>query len=336
MRYLVTTLRGLEPIVLLELREILGVRGKIVTPGRVLFSCTNVDSFILKARSVIRLYTFFDCFHFTSKKDILDHVKKISPSFINDDFVVRCFRQGNHRFNSNDIESPVGGIFFRNGKRVNLSSSTVFVVDIVDNFCSLGLLVANQMDKRSYRVRPFSGGTIPILAYALIRFCEVSPEDSVVDPTCYDGVLAIEASLFGCSTVFGFSSSKHFISSATIHSRLAKSDTSFSVRGLDWLDTSFLTGEVSFALSFLPYPRRRVSSLEASEYLSQFFSQVSFVVSKGVGVIVFDPSFVCPIAINGGFYLKKSSAVFHGARTYHFLFFVKGSKTIKKPSFSKK
>ncbi|MFH0752573.1 MAG: THUMP domain-containing protein [archaeon] len=197
MKYIAQTAGGMEDISIKEIEELIGVRAEKLQEGRVLFDTTNQKATeLLNARSIFRVYEFVQEIEFSSFEDLL---KKVKTFEIEDPFVVRCQREGDHRFQSLDAEKEIGELFYNKGHKVDLHNpKTIIIADIINNKCFLGkdLTNDNDLSKREYRVKAHSKAINATLAYGVLRLAGWTKDKSLFNPECKDGVIAIEAALW--------------------------------------------------------------------------------------------------------------------------------------------
>src|SRR3989338_5578495 len=134
-----TCIPGLEDITVKE------VKGKKIFPGRVSFS-GKVKDF----SSVISIYSLVKEFEFNKLDDfckkIIDLKLKIDKSF-----KVVCNRQGNHNFNSSDVQKEIGIPLLKQGFQLDFKNpNTIIYVDIIDSKCFIGYLEKENLSKRYY------------------------------------------------------------------------------------------------------------------------------------------------------------------------------------------
>src|SRR3989344_3166517 len=264
-----TTLFGLEDI----LKE--DVKGKIIYPGRVLFNKGN-------SRASLIVYDYLTSFKFNNEKEIYNKVKKISFK-IKKTFRVDCLRQGKHEFSSQDIRGNIGETI---NKKVNLNNpETIVYVDIIDNFCIIGLNPEN-IGKRNYKVRVNNDTLNACVAYSLLRLSKFSKNKTLLDPFCSDGTILIEAGLLGGKKLYGLSQD---IKNASINSKIAKVKLNLYKENLNWLDTLFKQNSVDLIISKSVYPSKRRKLEDVDKIIKELFHQASYILKKNGSMLLISP-----------------------------------------------
>ncbi|MBI2667224.1 hypothetical protein HYX17_00465 [Candidatus Woesearchaeota archaeon] len=240
MKLIVRTIKGLEEITIREIKEKYKYNAKKITKGVVYFEAKEVK----ELRSINSIYELISRFKFKNKTDILKEIKKLEFK-IEEDFVVRCNREGNHKFNSLEIEKSIGEIIYKEGNNVNLNSKNIIYVDIVDNYCFVGKLIGRDLCKRNYKLRISQDSVNGCLAYSLLMLADYKQEDVLVDPLCKDGTILIEAGLIKGKKIYGFDNNLYNIKNSEVNSRLAKLKINLIKADLSWLETKFKKNSVN-------------------------------------------------------------------------------------------
>ena len=264
------TLVGLENILKEE------SQGKIIYPGRVLFS----KKINLKSASLV--YEYITSFNFKNEDEIYDKVKKIKFK-INKDFRVDCFRTGKHKFSSQDIRENIGEIIYNKKNKVNLDDpKTIIYVDIVNDFCIIGKNPEN-IGKRDYKVRVSNDSLNACFAYSLLKLAKFNKNKILLDPFCSDGTVLIEAGLLGGKKLYGFSQD---IKNASINSRIAKVKLNLYKEDLSWLGTLFKKNSVDLIISKSIYPSKTKSVNFVDKIIKELFHQASYILkNKGLMIL---------------------------------------------------
>ena len=113
-------------------------------------------------------------------------------------FRVECDRQGEHSFQSPDVEMMLGKELEARGMRVELKRPDMVIhCHIRDETYVLGVdLAGRDLGKRDYKVfhtRQSMRGTI---MYAALKSAGYTGKETLIDPSCIDGTIAIEAALY--------------------------------------------------------------------------------------------------------------------------------------------
>jgi len=206
--------KGLEKIALLELDELIKVKGK-VRECVVIFNCKNYDDlfkFCYFAQSVKRVLLLFEDFEFKESHDLLSKsgsaMKKVRLKDWFDKntcFKVECKRIGEHKFGSQTVEEKLGERIILKVKkelgfipRVSMETpDTIIYVFINNNKAYVGIdLIGRDLSKRQYRIFSAPGIINANLAYALVRLSNYTPKKEFVDVFCKSGLVCIEAALY--------------------------------------------------------------------------------------------------------------------------------------------
>ncbi len=285
-------LEGLEEFVVKD------TNGKKVCRGRVEFDYKE------NVKSVEVIYEFLVKFKF---KELEEIVKKILALKLEGTVKVECSRSGAHDFRSVDVEGAVG----KKLENVDLKNpGTIIYVDIVDDLCIVGKLIAKDLCKREYRVRISNQSINACMAYCLIR--DIKKDEILLDPFCKDGVIVIEASLNGCSKVYGYDSNRNNIKNAEINSRLAKASVEFGNYSLDWLSTRFNEKEVDKIISVVPSYSKRKSSNVVEKELKAFFEKAKIILKGEMRLISMKGDILEKVAKEYGFKIIKKYSITKG------------------------
>ncbi|MBU2637921.1 MAG: hypothetical protein KJ955_03045 [Nanoarchaeota archaeon] len=302
MQYTAQTVIGIEDIAIKEIEELTRAKAKTLLPGRLLFECNEkkANELIYITKSLTRVCLFLSRFKFKTLEDIETEVKKIKFN-IKETFAVRCSRQGEHPFVSKDAEAAIGGII---DAKVNLDNpDTIVFADIINNECIISILLTRkELQKREYRVKPNPQSINPCVAYAMVRLINWKKTESLLDPFCRDGVIAIEAALYACNiprgnfsddkieaidkkikrdelNIFAYDASMPNIRSTEINSKLASvnKQITFSRTELDWLDTKFSKESVDKIITLLPSSH---DEKELAKSYKEFMYQAEYILKK--------------------------------------------------------
>lgn len=214
MKALAITDTGIEKVALLELDELIKVKGKADSHAVIFNPKSEEDlfKFCYFSQSTERVILLLSDFEFKKCKDFLSKSEaglkkfKVKEWFDkNISFKVECKRIGEHDFGSHTIEEEFGGqiISLVNKElgfepRVNLENpDIVFYVLIVNNKAYLGIdLIGKDLSKRQYRVFSSPGVVNANLAYSIIRLAGYNGKQRLVDVFSKAGLVCIEAALY--------------------------------------------------------------------------------------------------------------------------------------------
>ena len=267
-----TTLIGLENILKEE------SKGKVIYPGRVVFSKG-------KLKSALLIYDYITSFHFKNEDDIYNNLKKIDFK-INKDFRVDCSRIGNHNFSSQDICMKSGEIIYNKKNKVNLTNPrTIIYFDIIDDFCIIGKNPEN-IGKKDYKIRINNDSLNACLAYSLLKISKFNKNKLLIDVFCSDGTLLIEAALLGGKKLYGFTQD---IKNASINSKIAKVKINLSNKSLDWLDTLFKKNSVDLIISKAIYPSKTKKFEYVDKIIKELFHRANYILKKDGSIFLASP-----------------------------------------------
>jgi len=265
------TLPGLENILKKD------TKGKVIYPGRVLFNKGNLKSSLI-------IYDYITSFKFKNEKEIYNEVNKIKFK-INKSFRVDCSRHGRHKFNSQDIREKIGEIIYNKGNEVNLNDpGTIIYIDIIDDFCIIGL--NPEKLKRDYKIRVSNDSMQPCLAYSLLKIAKFNKNKVLLDPFCSDGTILIEAGLLGGKKFYGFSQD---IKNASINSKIAKVKLNLYKEDLSWLDTLFKKNSVDLIISKPIYQSKTKSENFVDKIIKELFYKIEYILKKNGLMLLISP-----------------------------------------------
>lgn len=278
MNYIATTVTGIEDVAENELK------GKTVAPGRVRFS--NLADNLRSAHRVIEL---LDDFTFSSFDELREKAGKVKFDF-KGTFKIQCKREGEHGFRSPDVGKAVGAFLQSKGFASSFKDpKNVVVIDIVQNRCFVGMLVKENFCRRDYRVRFNNQSIHSCVAYALVKLSGIKKNETLLDPFCKDGVIAIEAYLSGVKKVEAFDSNKNNVRNANINAAMAKAPLKFKQYDVSWANTLFKEKSVDYVITNLFLSNR---DRDSGQRASDLFEQANYVAKKGLALITNKPDLV--------------------------------------------
>jgi 23S rRNA G2445 N2-methylase RlmL len=321
MKYVAATIRGAEDLASSEIKSLLKSAATKIGEGRLLFSARSIAKF--SPRLVNRIYSYMDHFSFSTKEDIVQRCSRIKFSF-RGSFVVRCFREGSHDFDSRIIEREVGEVIYKQKHKVNLKNpDNIVVVDISHNNCFLGILLKDNVCKRQYRIRVFSSSINACLSAAAIKFSGVKKSDSLLDPFCRDGVIPIEACLLGCKKVSACDESMNNIKNAKINAGLAGAKVKFVRCNVDSLDLKIDEDSIDKIVSCPPFLSKKKKQSAIESLYKEFFYQLNAILKKAATVTLISPrpALIEVFAKRAGYKLLKEKKVFVSNMDYKIMVF---------------
>jgi 23S rRNA G2445 N2-methylase RlmL len=277
---------GFEDVTQLEIKELLNVESQVVDSGRVLFESEDVEKFIAKSQSAIKVYELKQDCKDTSEVEAFELV---SP------FRVKCYKKPGVTIekSSNDIERAVGEVFFNKGNTVDLKNPiTVVFLDMQEDKIFVGVdLTKDLLSKREYRIKIHNQSINACIAYGLVRLSGFNDNKVLLDPFAKDGAIAIEAALFCEGKVYTVDGLFHNVKSVEVNSKLAGVRKKVHVSRIDveWLDTKFQKEEVNCLVTALPYPSKTVKEKDVEKIYKELFYHLDFILAKGAQVVVLAP-----------------------------------------------
>ena len=206
MRWLLTTNPGLEDIVEAEAFERLGARlvdQRMGMRGRVVIDTEAAVERILQLRTPYHLGRFVAGFRLSPDAAGLEEVREALATLeIPEMESARAFRvtgqrSGDHAYTSIDLQQVAGqALVDRYGTAVDLEDYDVDVhCDVIGVRCEISVQATRESLHRQRFDRPFDhpAGTKAQLAHALLRLADPQPDETLLDPFCGGGTIAIEA-----------------------------------------------------------------------------------------------------------------------------------------------
>lgn len=203
MRYLFTTVQGLEDVVVEELTSRFRTTSASAEymSGRVIADVHASPQELLSLRSVEKFGVFLAAGRFGKLEDIVEGVKSVLPDIASyaTPFTtagVACERAGVHEFTSRDVEVAVGSLLKDIGVTINLVDPDVELnVDVVgDSYYVWLTATRSSLKDRRYRKYQHYASLNPIVAYAMARLARVKDGETLCDLTCGGGTICLEAS----------------------------------------------------------------------------------------------------------------------------------------------
>ena len=206
MKGIAITSKGIEETASAEIRELINADCKI-EEGCVVFDFKDFKELCLlcyKLQSADRVLHLIGSFDF---KDFFDELKKFIErtdfkEWLNKykNFRVECIREGNHDFNSVDVESKAAGLLLSKYKKTKFdikNNEIIFLIYIMNNKCYLGIDFAGfELNKRAYKIFLHASSLRGTIAYALVRESGFGKNDVMLDPFSRDGIIPIEAAFY--------------------------------------------------------------------------------------------------------------------------------------------
>ena len=223
-KVILTTCFGIEDVVEKELKE-RDEKSRVLErrKGRVIAEISSLKK-VLSMRSIHHVIALKDHFEFSSLEELKERFGKIDFSDVlqkGKTFRITCERvsiEKEHGFTSMDVQRECGEMIVRKyGNKVSLKNFDVEIrVDVVDNLAWVGVQLTKQsLHQRGYRCFAHPAALKPSLAYAMLRIAGVKRENTLLDPMCGGGTIAIEAALsLGCKKIFASDRNPEFVKGA--------------------------------------------------------------------------------------------------------------------------
>ena len=201
---MVTTIPGIEDIVVEEASERLDLRGSQPrfggVGGRVYLRIPPGDlQSLFKMRSIEHIIRLLGAFPVRGTEAGLDEIYRgVSELAIplGSTFRITCERVGTHEYTSIDVQRAAGqAVVDKYGTRVDLRNpETIVRVDVLHGLCVVGIqLTRNSLRIRYPRAFQHPSALNPVIAYAMLRLSGVQAGDRVLDAFCGGGTIIIEA-----------------------------------------------------------------------------------------------------------------------------------------------
>jgi len=273
MQYLITTLKGLEPVAKQEIKEILKTTPRKVTDTKITLKTNNINKYLKKAKTIIKLSLILKRFKFKTKQDIINKITK--TKLPKQTFALTCKRIGNHKFNSQNITSEAAKLL-KTKHKLNFKAKKKIEIDIYDNFCFITEPIKENLNKRPYRFKRNNQSIDATIASSLIKLS--APAKSIIDPFCLDCIIPLEAHFLKIKNIHAFDNNKNNIRNAKINIKLAKAKITISQNTIDWMDTLFKKNSTDLIATNLPFSKRNIEPLK--KQANELFHQAKYILKK--------------------------------------------------------
>ena len=206
MQWLLTANPGLEDVVAAEAAETVDARVRdqgLGMRGRVVVETDAPSEQLERLRSPYHVARFLGGFRVRTDAAGLSEIRDAARALeVPEMASARAFRvtgqrSGDHAYTSIDLQHVVGqALVDRYGTAVDLETYDVDLrCDVIGRRCELSVRSTDASLHRQRFDRPFDhpAGTKAPLAYALLRLADVRPGETLLDPFCGGGTIAIEA-----------------------------------------------------------------------------------------------------------------------------------------------
>ncbi|MBU2634388.1 MAG: hypothetical protein KJ674_04025 [Nanoarchaeota archaeon] len=300
-----TTYKGLEPILIKE------TNGKKIIPTKVQYSKNK------QLKSALFSYELIKKFKFKTEKEIYEKFQKIKFK-IKIPCKIDCLRVGKHKFNSQDIRNNLHKILAKNHKINFKEPKTIIFVDILNNYCFIGINFIKY--KRDYRVRASRNSLSPVIAYSLLKIANIKKTNSLLDPFCNDGSILIEAGLLSIKKLCGFTQDTK---NALINSKIAKVNIDLSNNQIDWIDTLLKKNSIDFIISKPPILSKRANKELVEKQIRELFYQAQYILKNKLVLITSKTELLEKYSKQFKFSMKKELEIQVGDTLYKVFSFKK-------------
>lgn len=238
-------------------------------------------------------------------------------------FAVRANRVGSHEYTSLDIARVVGDAVIRTVEarrgyrpRVDLDYPSIVVhVDVIEDEALVSIELGGELSwhRRGYRVYDHPAALKPTLAYAMIRLSGAVDGDTVLDPMCGGGTVAIEAALlFENSPAVCMDRSPRHIAGARLNASaaLVRNRIRFIVGDATRL-TEYVR-EADVLVSNPPYGIRLGSPRQVRRVYRGFLREATRVVRKTITIITPEHEYAKRVLEEQGWRIIHERRVAHG------------------------
>ncbi len=256
------------------------------------------------------------------KIDSVEDLKKVK---INTDlikkstkFAVRSKVIG-HNIKSEEINSTIG---MNISAKVDLESPDIMIYAYINKSnCYITIDLAGfDLSKRDYKLLTHHYSLKGTIAHSLLRMIDYGPKDSLLNPFCRDGSVAIEAALCAINKsphyykkdrfmfkkikpinaekifsqadkqinekakadITAIDDEMSFISSAKKNSKVANAHKliSFSKISIDWYDVKFKKAQFSKIIAYVPSISKNKDEKSMAKFFNDFFYQCEYTLNK--------------------------------------------------------
>ena len=342
MKFLATCNPGTEDIVAEEIEwEVEGARILDVREGygRVIFESMGRPWLVLdqvyQLRSVHSIVRLVGEYKVRMDRMGLEDVRKAAETSgvhrfmpLGATFAVRGERIGEgHEYTSVEVAAAVGeGVQRASDEEfgwkpmVRLSSPSIVVYAEVEwDKLRIGVLLTGERSRhrRRYRVYDHPAALKATLAYAMLRMAGARDGETILDPMCGGGTVAIEAALlFENSRVYCIDINKRHVEGARLNVESARVASRVTVIHGDARKLSSIIGEESIdvAVSNPPYGIRLGDPVDVRVLYREFMPELYRALKGGgrASIITAEPGYLEEAARSAGFRVEARRRVRHG------------------------
>lgn len=328
-----TTNPGIEDIVAEEVSSKLGAtileqrggKGRVIASVP-LANIDLVDSLRSIHRARILLYRGSIC----EKKECLETIKKAIhetsiPMYITPftSFAVRAERVGEHDYSSLDIARVAGDAVIEvvekaHGERPRVDldyPSVIVVVDVINDELYVSIELGGDLSwhRRGYRIYDHPAALKPTLAYAMLRISGARDGDTVLDPMCGGGTVAIEAAhLLESSRIICLDKNPRHVMGARLNARAALVEPRIEFIVGDATRLSKYIDRADVIVSNPPYGIRMGSPREVRALYKRFLEEAVRVIDKSITIITTEHAVVKQVLSRHDWEIVEDRIVAHG------------------------
>jgi len=335
-RVLLTTVPGLEEVVVGELREMLP---ELLSKAEYRELTGRVYAEVERSvESLERLHSMKSI----ERVMLVAYERRVAPDSLPDEeelareleilraylrppmtFMVRAQRIGEHEYSSLDISRLVGGaVQSITESEVSLSDPDLVVhAEVVYDTMRIciDLTGLHALHKRGYKVYVHPSSLNPIIAHAMCRLAGVSSGDRVLDPMCGSGTILIECKLYASGVeAYGVDiDPAHLEGAARNAARAGVGRLHLRVGDVLELDSMFPEEFFDAVITNPPFGIRERSPYGIAALYRALVEKSSVVLKEGGRMCVLTPRrrTLCRLLEERGFELERVVKVRHGGLT---------------------
>ncbi|MBN1377433.1 hypothetical protein JW949_03845 [Candidatus Woesearchaeota archaeon] len=216
MKAFAITNKGMEDLCKEEIKELISCKNTEEKETIVKFDFKNLEDICYlcyNAQSVEKIIYYLGECKVKEKipeneiKKIIEKIKWEKWLNKGDKFRVKCKREGEHDFSSQDIEQNIGRIikgYLNKELKLNIdveldAPDLIVYAYVYNNKLYLGIDFAGKdLSKRQYKIFNYPTSLKGTIGFGILKFSEFNPEKDkvLVNLFCHDGVIAIESTLY--------------------------------------------------------------------------------------------------------------------------------------------
>ncbi|ALL00573.1 rRNA (guanine-N(2)-)-methyltransferase [Pyrodictium delaneyi] len=330
---ILTTNPGIEDIVAEEARARLGAEVVEIRAGhgRVIVDIDESSLYLVEyMRSIHRAKLLLARDKICGSKECLSKVYEVVASsgvekYVTPytSFAIRAERVGMHEYSSLDIARVAGDAVIDAVRRlyglrppVDLDYPAVAVsVDVINDEIYVSIELGGELSwhRRGYRIYDHPAALKPTLAYAMVAMSGIVDGETLMDPMCGGGTVAIEAAqLLEHSRIICMDRSRRHIAGARLNARAAMVENRIRFIVGDATRLSSYVDQVDVVVSNPPYGIRMGSPHEVRRVYREFLREAASVVRKSIVLITTEHRVVKRTLEEHGWRIVHERRVAHG------------------------